>query len=377
MAALAFRFSLFFLLSLWVSPIPRTIALTCTSQKFTDNQLYSKCLDLPVLDSYLHYTYDSSNSSLSFAFIAAPAKSDGWISWAINPTGDGMAGAQALVAFKNDGVMTVNTYNISSYSSILPSKLSFDVWDMKAEESDGVMRILAKVKVPTKAETLNQVWQVGPSVIAGFPGKHGFEQANLQSKGTLSLNGEQSSFSSGVDSRMRKKNIHGILNTVSWGILFPLGVIFARYVKHFPSADPAWFYMHVSCQVSAYAIGVAGWATGLKLGSELEGIQYSGHRNIGITLFCFATLQIVALFLRPNKDHKFRIYWNIYHHSVGYSTVVLGIINIFKGFEILNVEKKWKSAYIVVIAALGGIAILLEVITWILVLRRKSRKSAV
>lgn len=61
----------------------------------------------------------------------------------------------------------------------------------------------------------------------------------------------------------------------------------------FPSADPAWFYLHVFCQVSAYVIGVAGWGTGIKLGSESEGIQYTYHRNIGISLFALATVQVI------------------------------------------------------------------------------------
>lgn len=87
--------------------------------------------------------------------------------------------------------------------------------------------------------------------------------------------------------------IHGVLNVVSWGILFPTGAIIARYLRTFESADPAWFYLHVFCQVSAYAIGVAGWGTGLKLGSESEGIQFNGHRNIGISLFCLATIQVM------------------------------------------------------------------------------------
>lgn len=66
----------------------------------------------------------------------------------------------------------------------------------------------------------------------------------------------------------------------------------ARYLRPFQAADPAWFYLHVACQVSAYAIGVAGWATGIKLGSESKGIQWTAHRNIGITLFSLATLQV-------------------------------------------------------------------------------------
>ncbi|XP_028059066.1 serine/threonine-protein kinase AFC2-like [Camellia sinensis] len=84
---------------------------------------------------------------------------------------------------------------------------------------------------------------------------------------------------------------------------------------------------------------------------------------------------VFALLLRPRKDHKFRFYWNIYHHSMGYAIVILGIINVFKGLDILLPANKWRSAYIIVISGLGIIAILLEAITWVVVLRRKSNKS--
>lgn len=83
---------------------------------------------------------------------------------------------------------------------------------------------------------------------------------------------------------------------MSWGLLFPIGVVIARYLRVFPEADPAWFYLHISCQISAYAIGVAGWATGLKLGSESVGYQATDHRNIGIALFAMATLQVFSFF---------------------------------------------------------------------------------
>lgn len=72
----------------------------------------------------------------------------------------------------------------------------------------------------------------------------------------------------------------------------PIGAIIARYVKVFKVADPAWFYLHVTCQLSGYIIGVAGWGTGLKLGSDSPGIVYHTHRNLGIALFCLATLQV-------------------------------------------------------------------------------------
>lgn len=77
------------------------------------------------------------------------------------------------------------------------------------------------------------------------------------------------------------------------------------------------------------------------------------------------------MLLRPKKDHKWRLYWNIYHHSVGYTVIILSIINIFKGFDILDPEKKWKNSYIGVIIALGAIAVVLEAYTWFVVLMRK------
>ncbi|KAM1003479.1 hypothetical protein ACFX2C_003797 [Malus domestica] len=358
-------------LLLLISP---ALSLTCTSQTFTNNKLYSKCADLPVLSSFLHWTYDPANSTLSIAFIAPPSKTEGWIAWAINPKATGMAGSQTLLAYKkSDGSMDVKTFSISSYKDIVESKLSFNVWDTAAESSGGVYRLFAKLKV--EKEKVNQVWQVGPSVTDGFPAKHDFLMPNLNAKGTLSLTGGTTTTTASGGSKMKKRNIHGILNAVSWGLLFPIGIIVARYLRAFPSADPAWFYLHIFCQVSGYAIGVAGWATGIKLGSESKGVVYTHHRNIGITLFALATLQIFALFLRPKKEHKFRLYWNIYHHSLGYTILVLGIINVFKGLDILNPAKHWKSAYIIVIIALGAIALLLEAITWILVLKRKSSKS--
>ncbi|XP_022953214.1 cytochrome b561 and DOMON domain-containing protein At3g25290-like [Cucurbita moschata] len=370
---------LFFILSLSLLLSPANSRL-CSSAKFSNNNLYSHCSDLPYLSASLHSTFDSSNSSLSVAFVADHSNAAGWIAWAVNPTSTGMAGSQALVAYLDAGVPVVKTYDVASYGSVKPSELSFEVWDVAGEFSGGELIIFAKLKVPVGDTTLNQVWQVGPSVDGTRLGVHEFKPENLNAKGTLSLSGGESTStaSSGgeIDPRMIRKNIHGVLNAVSWGLLFPIGIVIARYLRVFPSADPAWFYLHISCQISAYAIGVAGWGTGMKLGSESEGYQVLDHRNIGIALFSMATLQMFALFLRPKKDHKYRVYWNIYHHSIGYSILILGIINVFKGFHILSPDHKWKFAYVVTIIVVGAIALVLELVTWIVVINRKSTNKS-
>lgn len=187
---------------------------TCSSQKFTNNNLYTNCNDLPTLQSYLHWTYDQEKATLSVAFIAPPAKSDGWIAWAINPNSDGMLGAQTLIAFKDStGAMTVKTYNITSYKSIHESKVWFDVMEAKAEFSGGVIRLFATLGLPKSGiTTVNHVWQVGSSVTNGVPDRHDFQPPNLNAKGTLDLSNGQSNDagSSSVDSRTKRKNVSPI-----------------------------------------------------------------------------------------------------------------------------------------------------------------------
>ncbi|CAA7027859.1 unnamed protein product [Microthlaspi erraticum] len=379
---LGISFSLILFSALLIAP---TVSQSCSSQTFSGIKSYPHCLDLPNLKAFLHYSYDSANKTLAVVFTAPPSKPGGWIAWAVNPKSTGMAGSQALVASKDSktGVASVTTLNIVSYSSLIPGKLSFDVWDVKAEEeAAGSLRIFAKLKVPADLAAsgkLNQVWQVGPGVSNGRIQTHDFNPPNLKASGSLDLTGATTtvpvSGGGDVDSKLHKRNIHGILNAVSWGLLFPIGAIIARYMRIFESADPAWFYLHVSCQFSAYVIGVAGWATGLKLGSESKGITFYSHRNIGIALFAMATLQMFAMLLRPRKDHKFRFFWNIYHHGVGYSILILGIINVFKGLSILKPEHTYKTAYVAVIATLGGITLILEAVTWVIVIKRKSSNS--
>lgn len=181
--------------------------LTCTTQKFTNNKLYNHCNDLPHLNSYIHWSLTPSTNTLSIAFLAEPATSSGWISWAINPTGVGMPGSQALLAYKSsNGSMIVKTYNISSYTQITEGKLAFDVKDKRGEFSDGFMKIFATVVLPGENVTVvNQVWQVGPDVSEdGVPAKHPFQPANLAAKGRLDL---LSGGGSGSDSGMKRRNV--------------------------------------------------------------------------------------------------------------------------------------------------------------------------
>lgn len=354
-------------------------AQTCT-KSFASNRLFTGCQTLQQLNANFAWTYEPGNGSTRMAFTAAPAASGGWVAWGINPDSPAMGGTRALIAFKHsNGSVLVQTYNVTDAnkgsSPLNPSPIDFKVEDMVAEFSNNQITIFATWTLKNNKTSVNHVWNVGSKVTNSVPQAHAFAAANLASKGTIDLKSGVATTSTSTPNHVLK-NRHGVLNVVGWGILLPIGIMFARYLRQFESADPAWFYIHAFCQTVGYSLGVAGWATGLKLGSYSKGVVYRQHRSIGIAIFVFGTLQVFALLLRPKKEHKFRKYWNIYHHSLGYTVVVLSILNMFKGFDILRPEYKWKRAYIIVISTLGGIAVVLELVSWIIFFRRRGSKGS-
>ncbi|KAJ6686829.1 CYTOCHROME B561 AND DOMON DOMAIN-CONTAINING PROTEIN [Salix purpurea] len=261
-------FSCTLLISLFVS----SSAQTCKSYTFSNNQIYSTCTNLPQLSCSLHWNYYPSNMTADIAFRKTGATSSNWIAWALNPSGARMAGSQALVAYRrSNGSLYAYTTQVDQRGSIVPGSLSFEVPNITVDySSGGDMTIFATLKLTSSLVSTNQVWQEGP-LSGGNPSQHALTGENGQSVGTLNF-ATGSVTSNGVSNpKDRKRNVHGVLNAVSWGILMPVGILIARYLKVFKSVGPAWFYLHAICQTSGYAVGVAGWATGMKLGSDSPG----------------------------------------------------------------------------------------------------------
>jgi hypothetical protein len=357
-------------------------AQTCKNQTFSNNKKFTTCRDLPQLTAYLHWSYDQPSGKLDIAFRhGGITATNRWVAWAINPSNTldpAMVGAQALVAIpQSSGSPKAYTSSIAdTRTQLQEGSIRYPVSGFSATYQNNEVTIFATLTLPNGTTSIVHVWQDGITTSDSTPQEHSHESSHSNSKEVLDLVSGTSQASSGIGSRQRRRNTHGVLNAISWGILMPTGAVIARYLKVFKSADPAWFYLHITCQVSAYIVGLSGFGTGLKLGSDSEGIEYDTHRTLAIVLATFATLQVFALFLRPNKDHKLRFYWNVYHHLVGYATIIISIVNVFKGFEALgdfvgDRYKNWKHAYIGIIGALGGIAVFLEAYTWMVVLKRK------
>lgn len=172
----------------------RLASAACAGEKFPAGRAYASCEDLPKLGASLHWTYDASKSSLSVAFVAAPAAAGGWVAWGLNPTGEGMAGAQALVALAGAGAAApaVRTYNITGYVPLgkASTPLDFPATDLAADAAGGKIRVYGKLQLRKGMKAVNQVWQVGASSTGGAPDKHAFQADNLGAKSKLVLAGK-------------------------------------------------------------------------------------------------------------------------------------------------------------------------------------------
>lgn len=183
-------------------------AQTCSNYKFSRNQIFRACNDLPFLNSYLHWNYDSSTSKLQVAYRHTGVSSSRWVAWAINPSSGGMVGSQALVAYQNsDGTMRAYTSPITGYQTTLDEgKLSFDVSDLSATYANNEIIIFATLEFSNMSSTLNQVWQDGP-VSGNAPQIHSTSGPNVQSMATVNLLSGEARTTSGGNDKTKKRNV--------------------------------------------------------------------------------------------------------------------------------------------------------------------------
>ncbi|CAE6076738.1 unnamed protein product [Arabidopsis arenosa] len=285
--SLSSRVTLVVLCCLFVLIPSFTIATTeqglharCKSYSFNNGKSFRSCTDLSVLNSYLHFNYTQETGVLEIAYRHSNLESSSWIAWAINPT-------TTLLCFKE-------------------SPLSFLVMQVSAEYFNGEMMIFATLVLPPNTTVVNNLWQDGPSKEGDRLGMHAMSGDHLKSMASLDLLSGQVTTTKSVNGNMLLvKRIHGIVNAISWGILMPIGVMAARYMKNY---------------------------------------------------------EILALKARLDKNHKYRKYWNWYHHTVGYIVIVLSIYNIYKGLSILQPGSGWKIAYTTIICCIAAFAIVMEIL---------------
>uniref|UniRef100_M1AFX8 Cytochrome b561 and DOMON domain-containing protein n=2 Tax=Solanum tuberosum TaxID=4113 RepID=M1AFX8_SOLTU len=301
----------------------------------------------------------------------------GWLAWGLNLGPEPrMVGTQALIGIKQtNGSFLGNTYNVTQYIKIgcnlLPTPIDLNVSNLTFGFLGHIQYhiIEATIYLPQTVDIsrINHVWQVGKVAIGMEPKFHEKTLKNYDSTEIIDL---QTGTSLSIRSarRHQARVAHGILSIIGWGVILPIGVIIARYFKKGPihwNEHDQWKHAHKACQACGYIFGATGWAIGLWLGNYSKYYSFPKHGAYGISIFTFATLQTLALRLKPHKNDELHTYWSIYHLSLGYALLIVICVNIFKGIKILQEEETWKPTYIAIISSIAFIFFVFEITNWI------------
>ncbi|KAM7498411.1 hypothetical protein LguiA_022825 [Lonicera macranthoides] len=360
----------------------------CTTT--TATKTYQKCMTLPSQQASIAWTFHPHNATLDLVFFGTFISPSGWVAWGINPTSQEMTGTRALIAFPdpNSGQLVILPYTLDptvklQQGPLLSRPLDIHLLSSSATLYGGRMatirngatiQIFATLKLVPNKTKIHYVWNRGLYVQGYSPTIHPTTNNDLSSTATIDVLSGVSTAKH--DNIIILKYAHGIMNAISWGVLLPIGAVTARYLRHIQSLGPTWFYMHAGIQLSAFFLGTIGFAIGIRLGELSPGKVYGLHRKLGFATFCLGSLQTLALLFRPKTTNKFRKYWKSYHHFVGYSCVVLGVVNVFQGFEVMGEDRSYaKLGYCLCLSTLIGICIAMEVNAWVIFCRKAKEEK--
>uniref|UniRef100_A0A0A9CX85 Cytochrome b561 domain-containing protein n=1 Tax=Arundo donax TaxID=35708 RepID=A0A0A9CX85_ARUDO len=200
----------------------------------------------------------------------------------------------------------------------------------------------------------NVLLAFGPAIPVNYRLSEHQDKTSIKFDFTTGSSSSGSSFPEGL------KRTHGALNLFAWGVLLPIGAIVARYCRRW---DPLWFYLHAGIQFVGFILGLAGIVAGVSLYNKIQA-NVPAHRGLGIFVLVLGILQILAFFLRPKKDSKYRKFWNWYHHWVGRLALFFAAINIVLGIKVGGAGNSWKIGYGFNLAILLITIITLEVLLW-------------
>ncbi|KAF5459509.1 hypothetical protein F2P56_023450 [Juglans regia] len=376
-----------FLFLLLSSNIHTALSAHCTT--VTATKTFQKCMTLPSQQASIAWTFHSHNATLDLVFFGTFISPSGWVGWGINPASSEMTGTRALIAFKdpNSGQIVLLPYILDPTVklqknpllsrpldiSLLSTSATFYGGKTATVHNGATIQIYATLKLLPNKTKINHVWNRGLYVQGYSPTIHPTTSNDLSSHATIDV---QSGLAMAQHDNIKTlKIVHGIINAISWGLILPIGAVTARYLRHIQALGPAWFYAHAGMQLFALFLGTVGFAIGIRLGEQSPGVEYGLHRKLGFAAFCLGGLQTLALLFRPKTTNKFRKYWKSYHHFVGYSCVVLGVVNVFQGFEIMGASRSYaKLGYCLGLSTLIGVSIALEVNSWVIFFRKANEE---
>lgn len=151
---------------------------------------------------------------------------------------------------------------------------------------------------------------------------------------------------------------HARLMVLSWSVLLPLGVLWARYLKITPGQNwpeeldnKTWWYGHLIFQYAGVLLIIP--ALWLLWGREELPHQSGVHAYMGWTLVALAVCQVIGGLLRGSKGGPTeqqmrgahfdmtprRVFFEYFHKTLGYAALLLGFITTMSGLWQANAPR--------------------------------------
>ncbi|EFJ34886.1 hypothetical protein SELMODRAFT_405881 [Selaginella moellendorffii] len=140
------------------------------------------------------------------------------------------------------------------------------------------------------------------------------------------------------------RNVHGIVCALSWGILIPLVIRWYGFVTRL-QVQGRHLKLFYAVRIIAYTLGFGGTIVGLWLAGDAGEIGNKAHFSIAIALLVLGGIGATG----------FQCYCCCPVDGVAWAVMIMGIVNVFKGFDMLDPPRGYRIAYTVVLS-LGCVA---------------------
>ena len=136
---------------------------------------------------------------------------------------------------------------------------------------------------------------------------------------------------------------HAWLMGLAWMLFAPIGVLASVYRDMLPGKGGLWFNVHMPANLLAVLLNFLGFVVIIARDGELE--ADGPHQALGVVIFVFANLTVLAAFFRPAKPEEKappstkRRVWELLHKATGFVLIIFAHVNVLSGLSFDQVQE--------------------------------------
>ncbi|KAJ3679130.1 hypothetical protein LUZ60_017141 [Juncus effusus] len=303
------------------------------------SRVYNNSVQLD--DNGVSFFYTLSNSSISLA-----AKSSRKSNYLAVGFGDQMANSYTYVGWiERNSKCHVKSYFISGHEASSIHLTSEDLSNVRCQFSNGVISFeLTRSLVPSckgRIECENEIDLKKPLMVIWAMGNEWSHSGLTEKNKHFAMSDKPEPVFllpelNKIENKLKKALFfHGFLMFVSFGVLFPGGILSARFLKRM---NPhLWFKLHLYFQYTGFGIAIS---SVILAGIAIGGFDFvSFHVKFGIVALALLIFQPMNGFFRPKKSEfeeissEKRLIWEYLHAITGRLCVLIGMIALFTGLK--------------------------------------------